>query len=65
MIRATDWLQDPKNKDEAVQLLLDENKGNKNRAEAMYNNTLSPTMGLTPRSRIDMAGIRTVIELRP
>lgn len=64
MIRATDWLQDPKNKDEAVQLLLDENKGNKNRAEAMYNNTLSPTMGLTPRSRIDMAGIRTVIELR-
>ena len=64
MIRATDWLQDPKNKDEAVQMLLVENKGNKNRAEAMYNNTLSPTMGLTPRSRIDMAGIRTVIELR-
>ena len=64
MIRATDWLQDKKNKDEAVQMLLAENKGNKARAEAMYTNTLSPTMGLTPRSRIDMAGIRTVIELR-
>ena len=36
MIRATDWLQDPKNKDEAVQMLLGENKGNKGRAEAMY-----------------------------
>ena len=64
MIRATDWLQDTKNKDEAEQMLLGETKGNKARAEAMYNSTLSPTMGLTPRSRIDMAGIRTVIELR-
>jgi ABC-type nitrate/sulfonate/bicarbonate transport system substrate-binding protein len=64
MIRATDWLQDPKNKDEAVQMLLGETKGNKARAEAMYAGTISPTMGLTPRSRIDMAGIGTVIELR-
>jgi len=64
MIRATDWLQDKNNKDAAVQMLLAETKGNQSRAEAMYASTLSPTMGLTPRSRIDMAGIRTVIELR-
>lgn len=64
MIRATDWLQDPKNKDEAVQLLLGETKNNKARAESLYNITLSPTLGLTPRSRIDMEGIRTIIELR-
>ncbi|MET0585125.1 MAG: hypothetical protein ABW099_09615, partial [Candidatus Binatia bacterium] len=64
MIRATDWLQDTKNKDEAVQLLLGETKNNKARAESLYNLTLSPTMGLTPRSRIDMEGIRTIIELR-
>jgi ABC-type nitrate/sulfonate/bicarbonate transport system substrate-binding protein len=64
MIRATDWLQDTKNKDEAVQLLLGETKNNKDRAESLYNLTLSPTMGLTPRSRIDMEGIRTIIELR-
>jgi ABC-type nitrate/sulfonate/bicarbonate transport system substrate-binding protein len=64
MIRATDWLQDAKNKNDAIQLLLAENKNNQARAEAMYANTLSPTMGLTPRSRLDMEGIRTVIELR-
>ena len=64
MIRATDWLQDPKNKDEAVQLLPGETKNNKARAESLYDITLSPTMGLTPRSRIDMEGIRTIIELR-
>ena len=64
MIRATDWVQDQKNKDEAIQLLLAETKNNKARAESMYRQTLSPTMGLTPRSRLDMEGIRTVIELR-
>ena len=64
MIRATDWLQDGKNKDEVIQLLLGETKNNKARAEAMYVATLSPTMGLTARSRLDMEGIRTVIELR-
>jgi len=64
MIRATDWVQDPKNKDEAIQLLLSETKNNKARAEAMYAQTISPTMGLTPRSRLDLEGIRTVIELR-
>jgi len=64
MIRATDWLQDTKNKDEVVQLLLGETKNNKARADSLYNITLSPTMGLTPRSRIDMEGIRTIIELR-
>jgi ABC-type nitrate/sulfonate/bicarbonate transport system substrate-binding protein len=64
MIRASDWVQDPKNKDEAIQLLLSETKNNKTRAEAMYAQTISPTMGLTPRSRIDLEGIRTVLELR-
>jgi ABC-type nitrate/sulfonate/bicarbonate transport system substrate-binding protein len=64
MIRATDWLQDPKNKDEAVQVLSSASKNNKARAESLYRQSLSPTMGLTPRSRIDMEGIRTVIELR-
>ena len=64
MIRATDWLQDAKNKNEVIQLLLAETKNNKARAEAMYAATLSPTMGLSPRSRLDMEGIRTVLELR-
>jgi ABC-type nitrate/sulfonate/bicarbonate transport system substrate-binding protein len=64
MIRAADWLQDVKNKDDVVQLLLGETKNNQARAEAMYRATLSPTMGLTPRSRIDLEGIRTVLELR-
>jgi ABC-type nitrate/sulfonate/bicarbonate transport system substrate-binding protein len=64
MIRSTDWLQDPKNKDEAIEALLGETKNNRARAESMYRQALSPTMGFTPRGRIDTEGIRTVIELR-
>ncbi|HEX2230069.1 MAG TPA: ABC transporter substrate-binding protein [Candidatus Binatia bacterium] len=64
MIRASDWVQDPKNKEEVIQLLLVETKNNKGRAEAMYAQTMSPTLGITPRSRIDFEGIRQVLELR-
>ncbi|MGH7797855.1 MAG: ABC transporter substrate-binding protein [Candidatus Binatia bacterium] len=64
MIRATDWLQAPHNKEEVIQVLLSETNHNQGRAESMYRQTLSPTLGLTPRSRIDMEGIRTVLELR-
>ena len=64
MIRATDFIQESKNKDEVVQLLLAETKNNKSRAEAMYRQAVSSTMGLTPRSRIDVEGVRSVIELR-
>ena len=64
MIRATDWVMQPKNKDEAIKILLPENKNNKARAEEMYEENTSPQFGFTPRSRIDFEGIRTIIELR-
>ncbi len=64
MIRATDWVMDGKNREEAVKLLLPENKGSKARAEQMYEESISPRFGFTPRSRIDMEGIRMVLQLR-
>ena len=64
MIRATDWVQDATNKQEVTQILLGETRKNKVQAEAMYEQALSPTMGITPRSRIDYHGIRMVIQLR-
>ena len=64
MIRATDWVMDGKNREEAVELLLPENKGSKARAEMMYEEDISPRFGFTPHSRIDMEGIRMVLQLR-
>ena len=64
MVRATDWLQNDSNRAEAINLFLAETKNNQKRAEAIYRQALSPTMGLTPRSRIDLDGIRTIIEMR-
>jgi ABC-type nitrate/sulfonate/bicarbonate transport system substrate-binding protein len=64
MIRATDWVMEAKNKEEAIQMLLPENKNNKARAEEMYEENTSSRFGFTARSRIDIEGIRTIIELR-
>ena len=64
MIRATDWVMDPRNKGEAIKLLLPENKNSLAAADEMYEESVSPKFGLTPRSRIDKEGIRTVLELR-
>ena len=64
MVRATDWFQDAKNKDDFMQLLLAETKNNKGRAAAIYRQSLNANLGITPRSRIDMEGIRTVLQLR-
>jgi ABC-type nitrate/sulfonate/bicarbonate transport system substrate-binding protein len=64
MIRATDWMQNGANKQEVIQILLGETRNNKLQAEAMYDQALSPTMGVTPLSRIDYDGIRMVIQLR-
>jgi ABC-type nitrate/sulfonate/bicarbonate transport system substrate-binding protein len=64
MIRATDWVMEAKNKEEVMQILLPENKNSKARAEEMYEENTSSQFGFTPRSRIDVEGIRTIIELR-
>ena len=64
MIRATDWVSDPKNKEEVIAILLPENRNNKARAEAMYVEGLSPRFGFTHRGQIDIDGIRSVIQLR-
>jgi hypothetical protein len=64
MIRATDWVTDPKNKEEVVAILIPENRNNKARAEAMYAESISPRFGFTPRSQIDIAGIQSVLQLR-
>jgi len=64
MVRATDWVMDPKNKGEVIKLLLPENKNSLAQAAEMYDESVSPEFGFTPRSRIDMEGIRTVLQLR-
>jgi ABC-type nitrate/sulfonate/bicarbonate transport system substrate-binding protein len=64
MIRATDWVMDARNKGEVIKLLLPENKNSLAAADETYEESVSPKFGITPRSRIDLEGIRTVLELR-
>jgi ABC-type nitrate/sulfonate/bicarbonate transport system substrate-binding protein len=64
MIGATDWVTEPQNKEDVIAALIPENRNSKARAEAMYEESISPRFGFTPRSQIDMEGIRSVLQLR-
>lgn len=63
-VRATDWVMDAKDKKDVIEILLPENNNSKARAEEAYEECVSPRFGFTPRSRIDLQGIRAVLELR-
>lgn len=63
-VRATDWVMDAKNKNDVIALLLPENNDSRIRAEEAYEESVSPRFGFTPRSRIDLEGIRAILELR-
>ncbi len=64
MIRATVWVTEPNHKDEVIAMLMPENRNNKARAEAMYEESISPRFGFSTRSQIDIDGIQSVLELR-
>jgi ABC-type nitrate/sulfonate/bicarbonate transport system substrate-binding protein len=64
MVRATDWTLEAKNKADVIALLLPENKNSRARAAEAYEESVSPRFGLMPRARIDMEGIRAVLDLR-
>jgi ABC-type nitrate/sulfonate/bicarbonate transport system substrate-binding protein len=54
---ATDWLLQPANREETLQLAMDKEKLNRGAAEIAYSKVV-------PRARINPAAIATVIELR-
>ena len=56
MIRATDWVTEPKNKEEVIAVLIPENRNSKARAEAMYEESMSPRFGFTPEARSTWRG---------
>ena len=62
---AVDWLYEPRNKEEALSILL-KNLPNANAqaAETAYKVLLSPTDGFQKKARIDLEGVKTVLALR-
>jgi len=62
MIRASDWLLDPGNAEDAIELM--EKTMHRKKAQAIYAEALSADFGIVPRCRIDVEGIRGAIELR-
>ena len=62
MIRAGDWLQVRAHKDEVIGILRRQME--ERQAQALYSEAFSAELGLEPRSRINLEGIRGAIELR-
>src|SRR5262249_34161884 len=64
MIGATDWILDPKNREEIVELTKSKMGRDGAQAEADYRKLLDPSEGLTPRGAFDPDSLRTVLEMR-
>lgn len=51
MIRATDWVTELNHKDEVIAMLMPENRNNKTRAQAMYEESTSSHLASVPEAR--------------
>lgn len=62
---AIDWLYDPRNKDEAIAIFLKNlTQANAQAANTAYGVLLNPKEGFQRKAKIDMAGVKTVLDLR-
>ena len=63
-VRALDWLGDPANKEEAIAILRERLQQMSPELAAKTYAVLAPPQGFTPKARIDMEGVKKVLELR-
>ena len=63
-VRATDWLRNPANHEEALQIFERVTKVPREAAENSYRLLLTSEDGIQKNGKIDVAGIRTVLKLR-
>lgn len=64
MIRATDWLLHPANRQEAIEIVMDEEQVNQAEANEIYQEAIDPDYGYIPHGKIERSGIDRVIQLR-
>jgi|SRR5579885_3239156 len=63
MLRATNWLLDPKNKADAIATIA-RFKEAEDTAGALYEEALDPHVGLIPDGKVSMKGVETILHLR-
>jgi ABC-type nitrate/sulfonate/bicarbonate transport system substrate-binding protein len=63
-VRATDWLRNPANHDEALKVFEQVTKAMPDAAETAYRLLLTTDDGIQPDGKIDFDGIATVLKLR-
>jgi ABC-type nitrate/sulfonate/bicarbonate transport system substrate-binding protein len=63
-VTALDWLSEPANKDEAIAILRKHLPQMSEALAAQSHAVLAPPKGFTPKAKIDLEGVKTVLELR-
>jgi ABC-type nitrate/sulfonate/bicarbonate transport system substrate-binding protein len=63
-VQAVDWLGNPANKDEAIGILRGQLQQMSPELAAKTYAVLAPPQGFTPKAKIDMEGVKKVLELR-
>lgn len=63
-IRAVDWLLDPKNRQEAISIILSAEASLPAEAQKIYEEAVNPEFGYIPAARIERSGIDQIIKIR-
>jgi len=63
-VQAVRWIRDRNNRGEAIDLLIEKLKLNRNIAERTYDLLVVPSSGFTPDARFDVEGFRNMLALR-
>ncbi len=63
-IAAVDWLYEPGNREDALRIFMDNMKADRASAEAGYRLLLGEREGIQRRAKLDLDGVRKVLELR-
>lgn len=64
LIRTTDWILNPENKPEALQILRAALQGSAEQAQEQYDAAADSKFGLIPRAKINTEGVKVILEIR-
>lgn len=63
-VAAVDWLYEPANREDALRIFIENMKSDRASAEAGYSLLLGEREGIQRRAKLDLDGVRKVLELR-
>ena len=64
MAGAINWLLDPKNREEAIAVIMAADEVSSTEAQQIYEKAVDPTFGFIPNARIEPSGVEQILKIR-